>query len=63
MKYFWINVYQHYKCWAAYFGVDHKFVHASGPQGGPDGIHNNSTCIDVADELPFALAGVCAFLQ
>ena len=41
----------------------YEFVHATWPKCCSYSIHNSHTCIDVADELRFPLACICAFLE
>lgn len=43
--------------------IHDQFVHAPGSEGGTDCIHDGLAGIDVADELWFALGGVCALLE
>lgn len=40
-----------------------EFVHATGPQSCPHSIDDCHAGIDVADQLGFALTGVCALLE
>ena len=40
-----------------------KLVHATRAERGADNVGNGGTCIDVRNELRFALRGVCTLLQ
>lgn len=41
----------------------YEFVHATWPKCRSYSIYNSHTSIDIADELRFSLAGICAFLE
>lgn len=43
--------------------IYNQFVHTTWTKGGGNGVHDNLTCIYVANYLGFPLGGVCAFLQ
>lgn len=41
----------------------YEFVHTTWSKCCSDSVHNRHTRIDVTDELCFALAGICTFLE
>lgn len=43
--------------------IHNEFVHSSGPQGRPNGIHHHLTGIDIADYLGLPLRRIGPFLQ